>query len=62
MSVMNSYLLSLQLYQAHTIYADGTMDCNHWCAPGLSEVSQAQHALLPCTSRRPDPLQLQPRQ
>jgi hypothetical protein len=38
MSVMNSYQLSLQLYQAHTIYTDGTMDCNHWCAPGLHEV------------------------
>lgn len=38
MSLVDSYALSLQLWQAHTMYADGSVDCNHWCAPGLSEV------------------------
>jgi hypothetical protein len=43
---MNSYQLSMQLHQAHTIYGDGTVDCNHWCAPGLSEVSPATAAAV----------------
>ncbi|WIA20349.1 hypothetical protein OEZ85_006180 [Tetradesmus obliquus] len=38
MSLVDSYALSLQLWQAHTMYADGSVDCNHWCAPGLSEL------------------------
>lgn len=50
--MIDNYSMTRQLYGAH-IYVDGAgWDCNHWCSPGVPEVSLAPSTL--CSNNKND--------
>jgi hypothetical protein len=44
MPIIDNYSMTRQLHKAHIFLEGAGWDCNHWCSPGVPEVSWLQGA------------------